>query len=84
MADIFKNKDRPWYYNYALNTLEKMIPTSMWLVDFKDLPNSVWLYTCTIIYLGAFWSVFLYFCIDGYNSGVNDSYISYDKGMFTI
>ena len=52
-----------------------MHPTTMWLVDYEDLP-SVFMFGLTLVYVFSFWFVFMYFCVTSYIDGRTASFIS--------
>jgi hypothetical protein len=72
---FFRRSDRSKLSNFILNTLNKMHPTSMWLVDYEDLP-SVFMFGLTLVYVTSFWIVFMYFCVTSYIDGRTSSFIS--------
>jgi len=72
------NDKRGWWTNFGLNTFDKMIPESMLVKDFKDLPSFP-MYLAAAIFNLVWWAVFLYFIITAYQSGVTDTYISFDE-----
>jgi len=64
--------------NTVLNTFDKMLPTSFFLKDFKSLPTTSMYLTAGLFNLGYI-IAFMYFIITAYDSGVTDSYISFDQ-----
>ena len=69
--------DRTWFQNFLLNTFDKGLPESLWLRQFTDLPP-FYLYFAAGLFNLAFWTVFFFFVVRTYDSGVHDSYISLD------
>ena len=67
-----------WFTNFILNTYDKLLPTSIWVRHFKELPKLT-MYIMATIYHLAFWGVFLYFAVTSYYHGVRHSWLSYDK-----
>lgn len=67
-----------WFTSFILNTYDKLLPTSIWVRHFKDLPKLT-MYIMASIYHLAFWGAFLYFAVTSYYHGIRDSWLSYDK-----
>lgn len=67
-----------WFTNFLLNTYDKMLPKSIWVRRFTDLPK-LSMYIAASIYHLAFWALFIYLIIISYYHGVRDSWLSFDK-----
>lgn len=72
------SEQRGWLSGCILNTYEKLLPTSMWVRRFNELPKLT-MYICTTIYHLVFWGLFLYLAVTAYYHGVRDSWLSHDK-----
>jgi len=77
VENIVESEKRSWFSNTFLNTIDKMLPTSFFLKDFKSLPTTS-LYITALLFNLAYAVAFLNFIITSYDSGVSDSYISLD------
>lgn len=67
-----------WFASFVLNTYDKLMPQSIWVRHFKDLPKLT-MYIMATLYQLAFWGIFLYFAVTSYYHGVRHSWLSFDK-----
>jgi hypothetical protein len=67
-----------WFTNFILNTYDKLLPTSIWVRRFNELPKLT-MYMATTIYQLAFWGIFFYLVVTSYYHGVRDSWLSRDQ-----